>query len=227
MKKLLILVSGSGSNAAAIVKDLENKEVEIVIGCNRRNAGIWQRRLNVPIVHLPSPGSDFSALEKHLDENKYDLIVLAGYMRVIPPKIITGLKCPVINIHPSLLPKYQGSEDGYLDAVTHGDTMSGCTVHHVTADVDAGQIFAQMAFKIPQKVYESGTPEECADTLRRIGLVVEHQIYPRVVKYFLFNFPFDDFAMEACASQAAAKIKADLKFSVRVFPVPLSRTIKQ
>lgn len=223
MKKLLILVSGSGSNAAAIVKELEGREVEITIGCNRKNAGIWQRKLNVPVVYLPSPGTDFSALEKHLAENKYDLIVLAGYMRVIPPEIINALEYPVINIHPSLLPKYQGSEDGYLDAITHGDTLSGCTVHHVTADVDAGPVIAQMAFRIPQKVYESGTPEECADTLRRIGLVVEHKLYPQVVKYFLFGDPFDELAMEVCASQAAAEIKVDLKYNVRVFPVPLSK----
>ena len=223
MKKLLILVSGSGSNAAAIVKELEGREVEITIGCNRKNAGIWQRKLNVPVVYLPSPGTDFSALEYHLAENEYDLIVLAGYMRVIPGPIVTYSECPIVNIHPSLLPKYRGAEDGYLEAITHGDTLSGCTLHYVTADLDAGPVVAQMAFKIPQKVYESGTVEECADTLRRIGLVVEHKIYPRFIKYLLFNDPLDDLAMEVCASQASAEIKADLKYNVRVFPVPLSK----
>ena len=190
--KLLILVSGSGSNAEAIINSLKGCNVEITIGCNRKSAGVWQRGLKVPIVHVPSPGDDFSALEKLFTENQYDLVVLAGYMRAIPPHVLEIMP-PAINIHPSLLPKYKGSEDGYADAIQHGDTETGLTIHYVTEDVDGGPALLQAAYDIPQKIAEMAgvNTDSAIKELKKVGLPIEHVFYPAMVKSLLFDIPLD------------------------------------
>ncbi|MDR1694384.1 MAG: hypothetical protein LBR70_04240 [Lactobacillaceae bacterium] len=181
MKKILILASGSGSNAEAIVKNLSAKDVEIVIGHNVKNAGVTNRGLFVPCVHLPSPGKDFSVVTDYLEKHSFDLVVMAGYMRVWPPETLAAAGCPVINIHPSLLPKYKGSEDGYGDAFRNRDIESGCTVHLVTDDVDGGPALAQLKFDIPLEARDD------LAKLKEIGLAFEHIVYPAVIKKMLLG----------------------------------------
>lgn len=179
MKKILILASGSGSNAEAIVKSLNGFGVEITIGCNRKNAGIWERLKDSQIIYLPSPENDFSVMRKFLLENDFDLIVMAGYMRILPSEVISIIEGKTLNIHPSLLPKYKGSEDGYKDAFENQDEKSGCTVHWVTDDVDGGPVVAQLWFEI------STAAKEDLALLKKVGLYFEHQLYPRIIKMLL------------------------------------------
>jgi len=181
-KDVLILASGGGSNAEAIVSHAQKQELPIrfVGGCNisREKAGVYERleKLNVPVHYLPSPKTDFSALCGFLDKNRFDLIVLAGYMRVLPADIADNYR--IVNIHPSILPfVYKGSMDAYKDAMDNGDIYTGCTVHQVTSEVDAGPILAQIAFEIPPLVRKDGD----LDTLKKIGLAHEHALYPAVV----------------------------------------------
>jgi phosphoribosylglycinamide formyltransferase-1 len=190
-KDVLILGSGGGSNAEALVKYAQEKGLNIrfVGGCNRprAKAGIYDRleKLGVETYYLPSPGSDFSALRGFLanpgafnpaNPIRFDLILLAGYMRILPPDIAEMYD--ILNIHPSILPfVYKGSEDAYSDALGNGDARTGCTVHMVTSDVDGGPIIAQLGFQIPESVIRS----KDIYMLKAIGLAHEHALYPAVM----------------------------------------------
>lgn len=190
MRNILILASGSGSNAAALVEYVKTKMpgTRIAVGCNRtpEKAGVYAKmeKLKVDTHYLPSPGMDFSAMRNFLANSDvgFDLILLAGYMRILPDDIVE--KHNIINIHPSILPfVYKGSENAYKDALDNGDLKTGCTVHRVTPDVDGGQILAQIGFEIPDKVLA----DYDLDTLKAIGLAHEHALYPLVMRNLLQN----------------------------------------
>ncbi len=190
-KQVLILASGSGSNAEAIVEYFTKHQflpIDFSIGCNRapERAGVYKRmeKYNLNVNFLSSPGQDFSKLSHFLELHSFDLIVLAGYMRILPDRIVDNYN--IINIHPSLLPfKYKGSEDAYKDAIDNGDTITGCTVHRVTVDVDGGPRLAQIAFEIPKNIIKNKNVE----TLKQVGLSFEHALYPAVIGNQLFNLP--------------------------------------
>jgi folate-dependent phosphoribosylglycinamide formyltransferase PurN len=113
---------------------------------------------------------------------RFDLIVLAGYMRILPADIAESYN--MLNIHPSVLPfVYKGSEDGYADALANRDKIVGCTVHMVTKDVDAGPRLYQVGFGMPDEIIAN----ENLDLLRQIGLAHEHALYPLVVRNIVFN----------------------------------------
>jgi folate-dependent phosphoribosylglycinamide formyltransferase PurN len=196
-KDVLILASGSGSNAEALAQyaKTEMPGVRFVCGCNRtkEKAGVYAKleKLGVETYYLPSPGMDFSRLRDFLanpgkynpaNPIKFDLILLAGYMRVLPDDISQNHN--ILNIHPSILPfVYKGSEDAYKDALDNGDSKTGCTVHKVTPDVDGGKIIAQLGFDIPQSIIKN----KDLDTLKAIGLAHEHALYPAVLHAALFR----------------------------------------
>lgn len=182
-KEVLILASGGGTNAEAIVKQAKagSYKINFVGGCNKtiENAGVYQKlsNLGINVNYLPSPKNDFSKVYEFLGKSpKFDLIVLAGYMRVLPADITKEFN--ILNIHPSILPfVYKGSEDAYADAMNNGDIYTGCTVHKVTAEVDGGPILAQIAFEIPEFVRELKDLE----MLKKIGLAHEHALYWQVI----------------------------------------------
>jgi phosphoribosylglycinamide formyltransferase-1 len=195
-KDILILASGGGSNAEAIVKYMQSGRysIKIAAACNRPRdkAGVYDRlgKLGVNVQYAPSPKDDFSKLRSLIDAGnhgaRFDLIILAGYMRILPADITERYN--ILNIHPSILPfVYKGSEDAYQDAINNCDRWTGCTVHKVTADVDGGPILAQIGFKIPKEIIRRGDVE----MLRQIGLAHEHALYPRVVikEAFRLNSP--------------------------------------
>ncbi|MCL2439140.1 MAG: hypothetical protein FWD15_01360 [Alphaproteobacteria bacterium] len=175
--EVLILGSGSGSNAEEIVKYAQSNKLPIkfIGGCNKApgKAGIYERlqKLGVEVKHMPS-NDDFAAIREFLLKNpEVQLTALAGYMMFLPDDMVADND--IINIHPSIFPLYQGSKDAYADAIEAGDYYSGATVHKATSDHDAGPVIAQLAFE-RSEFWD-------LDTFRQIGLSHEHAFYPIVL----------------------------------------------
>lgn len=190
--RLGVLLSGRGSNFAAIQQAIEqgeipNAEIAIVIS-NHANAG--------GITLAPSKGLKTATLEKHqyesriafdqavadiLQAHQTDLVILAGYDRIISAPLLEAFSGRILNIHPSLLPAYGGK--GMVGIKVHqavldnGEPQSGCSVHLVTDVVDGGAILAQSS--VP--VLANDTPE----TLAARVLEQEHQLYPQAIRKFI------------------------------------------
>ncbi|MDR0967550.1 MAG: hypothetical protein LBL75_01820 [Rickettsiales bacterium] len=214
-KKVLIMASGSGSNAEALVRSirLDNLPVDFYCASDKSGdkAGVYARmkqKLSIETQYIPSPliktdgagvfpkPRDWSNLIKFLEKHNFDLIVLAGYMLILPPQIASQYK--IINIHPAITPfAHVGATDAYADALRDGDTATGCTVHHVIPQVDAGERIAQIGFMIPENIN--------LDTLKQIGLTFEHQLYPAVVKQELFYSKLDLMVIAGNASRELAR----------------------
>lgn len=196
-KHVLILASGGGSNAEALVKYANKNALNIDFACAsdklKEEAGVYNRMagFGVRTDHVPMPGKNFALLRALLQNpksynraypKKFDLVLMAGFMRILPPDIVKNNT--VLNIHPSILPYvYVGSKDAYQDALNNGDLRTGCTVHIATADVDMGPVLAQIGFEIPKPVIEN----KDIDALRAIGLAHEHVLYPAVMHAVLYQ----------------------------------------
>ena len=120
----------------------------------------------------------FQALDRGLSEARADIIALAGFMRIIPGDFVERWAGRILNIHPSLLPKYKGL-DTHAQAIAAGDAFGGCSVHLVTANVDDGPLLAQTEVAIQP----GDTPERLAERV----LIAEHQLYPRALAAFVMR----------------------------------------
>lgn len=193
-KKLAVLVSGSGSNLQAIIDAVNNnslKDTEIsVVVSNKSNAYALERAKNAGIETIFVNPKDFlnnSEYDKKLVEiitsYNIDLIVLAGYMKILTETLVNAFKNKIINIHPALLPKFGGK--GMYGKRVHeavlksGEKESGCTVHFVIPEVDAGPIILQT--KVP--ILDNDTPE----TLAKRILTQEHKIIVESIKKVLLE----------------------------------------
>ena len=191
MKNICVLVSGSGSNFQAIVdkiKDgyIKNARIAMLISSNPDAFAIKRAEANeikcavIGKKNIPDDDRRTEKLLKLLKSEDTDLIVLAGYMNVLPPKIIEEYRNKIINIHPSLIPKYCGmgmyGHHVHEAVLAAGEKESGATVHFVDEGVDTGKIILQRS--VP--VEEGDTP----DTLAARVLEVEHEILPLAVKMF-------------------------------------------
>lgn len=185
MKSVVVLISGSGSNLQAILDNCASGyiagRVTAVIS-NKANAyGLERARLaNVPALVLdhknyPDRLSYDKALMALIDEQQPDLLVLAGFMRILTAEFVAHYQGRLLNIHPSLLPKYQGLNT-HQRALDAGDTVHGCSVHFVTAELDGGPVVLQA--KVP--VF----PEDDAASVAERVHEQEHRIYPLVVRWF-------------------------------------------
>ena len=182
MKRVAILISGTGTNMEVLVKamtgDFPARPV-LVISDNLEAAGLAKARaLNVPTYALRR--SDFAdraafegALDRALDGAKADIVCLAGFMRVLSGDLVARWQGRMLNIHPSLLPRYPGL-DTHARALAAGDARHGCTVHEVTAELDAGPIRGQARLDV--------APEETAESLARRVQALEHRLYPQVLR---------------------------------------------
>lgn len=182
--RLGILGSGKGSNSVAIADACASgtipAEVSLVLS-DVENAGILERarERQLPAKYLP-PGKfrtklDESAERAYIEalrDAQVDLLVLAGFMRVLKGDFLRAFEGRIVNIHPSLLPSFPGLE-AWKQALDHGVKVTGCTVHFVDAGVDSGAIIGQQA--VP--VLEGDTPE----TLHQRIHAAEHELYPRCV----------------------------------------------
>ncbi|MGE6696324.1 phosphoribosylglycinamide formyltransferase [Hyphomonas sp. NPDC076900] len=181
--KLAILISGRGSNMEALLKaavDPAFPAKPALVLSNRPDAKGLETaaRAGVPTLAIDHKlyGKDREAFERELDKALSDagieIIALAGFMRVLTPWFVTRWEGRMINIHPSLLPKYKGL-DTHQRAIEAGDREAGCTVHWVSAGVDEGEIIAQAVIPI--------LPGDTADTLAARLLPEEHRLYPRAL----------------------------------------------
>jgi phosphoribosylglycinamide formyltransferase 1 len=185
-KRIGVLLSGRGSNFEALAESvaagrIPNAEIAIVVS-NRENApGIERARARgIEARVIPSKGLEREAYDRlvtaALEEKKVDLVCLAGYMRLLSPYFVAAFRNRILNIHPSLLPAFPGLE-AQRQALEHGAKVSGCTVHFVDENLDAGPIVLQAVVPI-----EDG---DTVVTLSERILREEHRIYSEAVRIVL------------------------------------------
>jgi phosphoribosylglycinamide formyltransferase-1 len=180
-RRVAVLISGRGSNMQALVEKADGYEV-ILVGSNRPDApGLdWARSKGIPVWARDSRGIDREAFDASvsaaLAEHRVGTIALAGYMRILSPSFVSEWAGRIINIHPSLLPKYRGL-DTHARAIAASDAVSGCTVHVVTEELDAGEVLASAQVPIE--------PGDTAETLADRILAEEHTLYPKALKEFV------------------------------------------
>jgi len=188
MKSIVVLISGSGSNLQAILDACSAGfiagKVTAVLSNKAKAYGLERAKKAGahPIVLDHKAYADRAAYDQDLiatiDQHQPDLVVLAGFMRILTPEFVQHYQGRLLNIHPSLLPKYQGLNT-HQRAIDAGDTEHGCSVHFVTAELDGGPVILQA--KVP--VF----PGDDADTVAERVHEQEHRIYPLVVRWFCQN----------------------------------------
>ncbi|WP_254474110.1 phosphoribosylglycinamide formyltransferase [Bartonella sp. B1098] len=185
-KQIVVFISGNGSNMVALAQASQQKEypaeITAVICDNSRANGIEKAQNHNLPIHIVDR-KIYKTKEEHeedifmiLDQYKPDFICFAGYMRLISSHFVKRYEGRILNIHPSLLPSFKGlnTHERVLQA---GVKITGCTVHLVTEDMDAGKILAQAA--VP--VY----PDDTAECLAQRVLKAEHKLYPEALKVFI------------------------------------------
>lgn len=182
---VVILISGRGTNLQAIVDEVRagklSIELRAVISNNPDAAGLKQARaagLHTEVVDhraYPTRAAFEQALAQAIDHHSPKLVALAGFMRILGRDFIEHYRGRLINIHPSLLPKYPGLGT-HARAIAAGETRHGASVHFVIPDVDAGPVILQAAVPV--------LPNDTSETLAKRVLVEEHRIYPLAIRWF-------------------------------------------
>ena len=182
--KLAILISGEGSNLQAIIDAIDEAKLDariVIVISNRANArGLNRaRQAEIPAVVVATlKGQSREAYDQRLLDtlasSEPDLIVLAGFMRILSAKFVRFYKGRIINIHPSLLPAYKGM-DTHQRVLDAGETYHGATVHFVTEQLDAGETIIQSRISI--------NPDDNAESLQQRVHIEEHVIYPRAIQW--------------------------------------------
>jgi phosphoribosylglycinamide formyltransferase-1 len=180
-KRVAILISGRGSNMRALVEQASGYDVVLVASNKPDAAGLeWARDRGLATWALESNGVGKEAFDRQLsdaiEEHRAGTIALAGFMRILSPWFVDEWRGRIVNIHPSLLPKYRGL-DTHARAIEAGDPMSGCSVHLVTEDLDAGEVLGRAEVPL--------LPNDTPVTLEQRVLAAEHQLYPRILSEFV------------------------------------------
>ncbi|NRA61768.1 MAG: phosphoribosylglycinamide formyltransferase [Psychrobium sp.] len=183
--KIVVLISGNGSNLQAIIDGCDSKAIAgsvVAVISNRPDVYGLQRAKDSEIAHqvvdhklYPSREDYDQALQAAIDTYQPDLVVLAGFMRILTPQLVNHYQGRMLNIHPSLLPKYQGLNT-HQRAIDAGDSEHGVSVHFVTEELDGGPVILQA--KVP--VFDTDTSDDLAARVHE----QEHRIYPLVVNWF-------------------------------------------
>ena len=183
--KLGVLISGSGSNLQSIIDNIEKGALKAVIKiviCNNPHAFGTTRaqKHGLPVAVLKHEDfrtrEDFDTeLIRILKSNAVDLVVLAGFLRILTPVFLKAFPHKIINIHPALLPSFPGIH-GQKNALQYGVKFSGCTVHFIDEGVDTGPIIIQSVVPVFQ--------EDTEETLAARILKEEHRIYPQAIQFF-------------------------------------------
>jgi phosphoribosylglycinamide formyltransferase 1 len=186
VKRVAILISGGGSNMLALLKDMgqgQHPGTPVLVASNDPTAsglakaaaqGVATASVDHRAFGRDRAGFEAALLEPILAAQP-DILCLAGFMRILTPAFIRLFEGRMLNIHPSLLPKYPGLHT-HQRALDAGDTMAGCTVHEVIAELDAGPVLGQARVPV--------LPGDTADSLSARVLVQEHRLYPAVLRRF-------------------------------------------
>ncbi len=189
MKKIGVLASGRGTNLQSIVKAEERGELAgkvVIVISDRREAYAleYAREKGIKSVYLnPKEFSNREEFDRvmleQLKNEKVDLVVMAGFMRLLSPLMIEAFPNRIMNIHPALLPAFPGM-NGVKQALEYGVKVSGCTVHFVDEGLDTGPIILQEVVPV--------FPEDTEDTLHERIQTVEHRKYPRAIDLYCRGF---------------------------------------
>ena len=173
-KRLGVMCSGNGTNFQNIVTNQLCNHHEVVLMIhNTKKCGAVKRATKYGIPHVRIPHKNEDDMIKLFEVYEVDLIILAGYMRVL--KKPSAFPCPIINVHPSLLPKYKGL-NAVEQAMESGDKITGCTVHYVTEELDSGEIILQEEVPI--------LANDTIETLTKAVQRREYYILPQAIKVF-------------------------------------------
>lgn len=177
-KRVAVLISGRGSNMRALIERADGYQVVLVASNRLQAAGLdAARSLGVPTFAFEAARDAFeAALERSLHDHQVGTIALAGYMRILSPAFIARWRGRILNIHPSLLPRHKGL-DTHNRVLAAGETVSGCTVHLVSEELDSGAVLAQA--RVPVE------PGDDATRLAARVLNAEHALYPRALSEFV------------------------------------------
>ena len=186
MKNIAVFASGRGSNFSAIAAAIKGKKIRAnlaLLVCDNPKAPVLKKAEKAKVKAVLVRRVDFSskkdfeeAIIKCLKENNINLIVLAGYMRILSPDFVNEYRGRIINIHPSLLPAFKG-EHGIKDAFVHGVKITGVTVHFVDEHMDNGAVILQQALPIKEK--------DTIGSLEARIHKIEHKLYPEAIKLFV------------------------------------------
>ncbi len=177
--KTAVFISGSGSNLKNLIRFSKKKKspivIDIIISNHFKSLGLRFAKIykiEKKIFEFKKKNSDEKKLLKILKNKKVSLICLAGFMKILSKNFIKNFKGKILNIHPSLLPKYKGL-DTHERVLANKEKFTGCTVHFVSSKLDAGKIIAQKKIKIKK----DDTPKKIA---KRV-LIEEHKLYPEAI----------------------------------------------
>jgi len=182
--KLAVLVSGGGSNLQSIIDKSEAGVLDarvVLVLSNKPGAGGLERARRHGLAHavvehaaFPAREAFDAAMVARIRESGADLVVLAGFMRMLTPVFLDAFAGRIVNIHPALLPSFPGCH-GQRDAADYGVKLAGCTVHFVDEIMDHGQVIIQAAVPV--------APGEGGDTLGARILEMEHRVYPQAIQW--------------------------------------------
>tara|TARA_B100000475_G_scaffold186384_1_gene155854 strand:+ start:282 stop:851 length:570 start_codon:yes stop_codon:yes gene_type:complete len=179
--KIAVFISGTGSNLKNLIifSKRKNYEVKLVIS-NKRNAKglIFAKKYKIPtkVYYLKKSSKDEKKILDILLKKKIKLICLAGFMKILSSSFIKKFKGKIVNIHPSLLPKYKGLNT-HARVLNNKEKYSGCTVHFVNSKLDSGKIILQKKIKVLKN--------DTAKTLQKRILKEEHKIYPKALQMII------------------------------------------
>ena len=184
-EKVAIFISGSGSNMVSLVNSMHKQNYarpSLVLSNKSCASGLTKaKKFNIPTVCIePKKASgvdlDFEAeIQRELKNYKIELICLAGFMRVLSSSFVDSWTGKILNIHPSLLPKYKGLNT-HKRVLENGERLTGCTVHEVTPELDSGRILGQATVPV--------LPNDTEESIRLRVLEKEHILYPRTLEQF-------------------------------------------
>ena len=177
--KTAVFISGNGSNLKALIKFSKLKKspisIDLIISNNTKSKGLYYGsiyKIKKRAFNFENKSLAEKKILRELKKDKIDLICLAGFMKILSKKFIKNFKGKILNIHPSLLPKFKGLNT-HERAIENKEIYSGCTVHFVNSKLDSGKIILQKKVKI----FKNETPKSLAKKI----LIQEHKLYPKAI----------------------------------------------
>ena len=180
-KNIAVFISGRGTNLKALInfsKKTKRFNITSVVSDNKDAKGLTfvkKNKIKYLLVNYKNKSCSEKKIYNFIKKEKVSLVALAGFMRILSKKLIKKIKIPIVNIHPSLLPKYKGLNT-HARALEANDPIAGCTVHLVTPKLDAGPVLAYAEVAIQKS--------ETIESLASKVLIEEHKLYPKVLLNF-------------------------------------------